>query len=382
VNLIYDVAVVGGGPAGLALAKKLCAHNVSAVVLEEHDEVGMPVHCAGLISKTGCEEHAVDLGGSLMNKIRGAKIFSPGGKMLIIEKQDTVAYVVDREKFDLRMAQNAISVGAEIKTGTKFIDANKDSIFVKVGNRGGLMKAKFVVGADGAASRVRELMGLKQNEGHYIYTYQMKLQGAFDHEFVEMHFGDFSKNFFAWVIPESKTVARVGIGTGEGNAKKAFEEFVSKKQLQGDFFSESAGIIPIGRPLKELAKPKMAIVGDAAFQTKATTGGGILSGIEAANYLGDALIANKKGGKKISDYEKMVRGLNRELEMHYKIRSYLNSMDKFKMDFMFEKLKKAGIEEFLSKEGDMDKPSRFLGKAIARPKMWGLLPELLSWTRA
>ena len=41
----YNVAIIGGGPAGLFLATELKDQDI--IVLEEHKVIGKPLHCAG-----------------------------------------------------------------------------------------------------------------------------------------------------------------------------------------------------------------------------------------------------------------------------------------------------------------------------------------------
>ena len=63
--------------------------------------------------------------------------------------------------------------------------------------------------------------------------------------------------------------------------------------------------------------------------------------------------------------------------MHWRIRSYLNKQGLEKIDKLIGKSKKAGLEDFLNKEGDMDRPSTFMKKIWLKPKLWSLLPEFL-----
>ena len=48
---MLDVAIVGGGPGGLSAARRLAADGWSVTVFEEHDRVGAPVHCTGVLAE-------------------------------------------------------------------------------------------------------------------------------------------------------------------------------------------------------------------------------------------------------------------------------------------------------------------------------------------
>ena len=47
---MLDVVVIGGGPGGLSVAHSLAALGRTVTVLEEHDTVGTPVHCTGVMA--------------------------------------------------------------------------------------------------------------------------------------------------------------------------------------------------------------------------------------------------------------------------------------------------------------------------------------------
>ena len=119
------------------------------------------------------------------------------------------------------------------------------------------------------------------------------------------------------------------------------------------------------------------MLGDAAFQTKATTGGGIVTGCMAAETCAETLLNTLKNPKALSEYEKNLKYLNRELHLHWKIRKYLNSLSEESMNKLVEKLKKAGVESFLEKHGNMDMPTLFVGKFLRQPKVWGLMSDAM-----
>ncbi len=367
------VLVVGGGAVGLRTASGLAEEGWETTVIEEHPEIGVPVQCGGLISKSGVNEHNLNVLGTVLNEVRGAKIFSPYGNELVVKRDCPVAYVIDRAKFDQKLALEAKRKGVEIRTDTKLIDLRKETAFIKSGERGEMIKAKVFVGADGVNSSVRKILGQEIGRENFVHAVQVKARGRFDKDFVELHFGKEFEGFFAWVIPESGSTARIGWGVRAGlNAMQAMNSFLEKRNIE--VLEKSSALIPVGKPLDNVVQGNVLLVGDAAFQTKATTGGGIITGSIAAVEAAKTLSNHFKNKASLNDYRKNLAPLYKELEMHFKLRKFLNDLNEKQLDDLFIKLKNAGVEEYLSRYGDMDKPSRFMSKILWNPKNWSLLP--------
>jgi len=375
-----SVAIIGAGPAGLQTALRMKEEGFEATIFEEHETVGEPTHCSGLISKGGVDQLGLNLSDSLLNEIRGAKIFSPSGHCLTIKRPNTIAYVVDRKKFDQVLLRRARLLGIHVAEDTKLIDVRNNTLFVQSHGRGELRKAEFVVGADGVNSTVRHLMGINLTKENFVHTIQATCSGAFDEKMVEVHLGDFAKGFFAWVVPLSKDKAKIGLGSTLGeDVSENLKKFISTKFPGTRPLKYDSALIPYGPPLSGIANEKMALVGDAAFHTKATTGGGVIFGMKAGNILAQTIIDTVKKKGTMKDYEKNLEPLYKNLRMHWKIRKYANSLSNQEIDDLFVKLKKNGIEEFLQKEGNMDEPTKFIGKIAANPKYFLMLGTALKF---
>ena len=379
---MFSVCIVGAGPAGLKTAIECQKKGWETVVIEEHPEIGMPVNCTGIISKTGIEEHGIDLDGILVNSIKGARIHSPGGNMLEVRRKPDVAYVVDRAGLDRQLARQAEKAGAKIYLNTKLLNIRNESIFVEREERGELIKARILVGADGPGSLTRQIMGIQKTRNEFVHAYQVRVKGNFDPSMVSVYFGPYAKNFFGWAAPESREWARAGIATSELNVKSNFQLFMTQKSLRGEYCDMCSSLIPVGSPMKDIVKDNMMLVGDSAFHTKATTGGGIVASMNAGIAAAKAIDNNIKSKKPLKEYLNHLKPLYKELELHWKIRKYMNSFSDREIDAMFVKMKKAGVENFLEQHGDMDKPSLFVNRMIANPGMWRMLPELLKFVRS
>lgn len=370
--------MVGAGPVGLRCATRLAEKGFSVKVFEDHGEVGTPVNCSGLISKSNTDSLGIPVKECTVNEIRGARIFAPNTTMLEVERKEPVAYVVDRAQYDKVHLKQAQDAGVQIQYHSRVIDARGGTLFVKVGERGEMEKSKVIVGADGVQSKVRKIMGFEPGSESFVHSIQMTAKGKFDPHFVEVHLGPFAPGYFAWVIPESKSVARMGLGFKVGtNPNEAFKKFIESRGFEVETCFHCSALIPCTPPMKNVVKENMALVGDAAMQAKATTGGGLILGAMAADILSESIIGHLKNGTALTQYEKNLKDLNKEFNLHWKIRQYFNALNEDQVNRLFIKAKKAGVEEFLSKEGDMDMPSKFIGKALARPRLFLLAPQLL-----
>ena len=375
-----QVTIVGAGPVGLHLASKLFDSGISSLIIEEHSEVGVPVNCSGLISESGCHTLGLALDGVLVNEISGADIYSPSGSKLTIERKRPVAYVVNRELFDKNLYKKAVSKNVEIDFNSKVINFTGKNVFYQKDNYGTMSKSKLIIGADGVQSKVRELMNLNAPHNMFVHAYQQMISGDFDPKKVNVYLCKEAVGFFAWLIPHSKKEADLGIGVTLGNnPKNAFDSFYASQSFEFEKLSENSSIIPIGPPFKRTVAENQLLVGDAAFQTKATTGGGIIFGLRAAEIAAQAISDNILKSKPLGNYEKLLSGLNKELALHWKIRSYLNSLGPENTEKLFQKAKRAGVAEFLTSYGDMDNPSKFVGKIFRKPSMLTLFPEALKF---
>src|SRR5688572_19057330 len=94
-----DVVIVGGGPAGLIAARDLAANGFSATVLEEHDTIGAPVHCTGVLGLDAIEE--LDLPRhTILSIASSARFISADGTSILIDTDRIRAVILDRVRFD------------------------------------------------------------------------------------------------------------------------------------------------------------------------------------------------------------------------------------------------------------------------------------------
>lgn len=337
-----DVTIVGAGPIGLFLAQHLKTFEVE--IFEEHKEVGKPVQCAGLISRNVGEILKIPHK-SILNTVRGAKLISPGGEVIELDREEDTAYVIDREIFD-----KELSKGLSIHYGKKVSDLNFNS--------------KFIIGADGPASSVAQLADFPALDD-VIPAVQYEVENKnYHNDFVEMYFGNkIAPGFFIWIIPTGKNL-RIGIAAKE-NAKKYLDDFIQKKFGGPEIICRNYGAIPL-KWRKSFVKGNIALVGDAAGQVKPSTGGGIYTGMRSARILAGAIISGNLGTYEQEWEEKVLP----ELEYNLRIRNFMNKLSDSEIDHGFKLINnRPEIKNLILSHGDMDKPGALIKALIKDPKI-------------
>ncbi len=383
------IIIVGGGPVGLycAFLLKKLNPNIIISVFEEHKECGVPVCCSGLIDVSGYErlklKNYLVLKEFLINKVYGSHIFGPLESKINVLSKEVKAYVIDREKFDKSIKSLAENYGVEILTEKRVVEIKENFITYLdlVTYEKKEVRYDFLVGADGPNSIVRNTFFNNIKNKEFIHTYQVKVEGDFDKSSVSVYLGDFAKDFFAWIVPESTSVAKIGLGVTLGiNPKEMFLKFKEKHKIKYDIeLSECSGILPISKPINDLVHKNVLLVGDAACFVKSTTGGGVNFGLMSSEMAAKAINARIKEYKDINIYNDYLSSYRKELNLHYKIRNYFYSKDIFKQDKLLLDIKNSEIIELLEKHGNMDYPSLFISKILLNYKSLKLFPEYLKF---
>ncbi|MEA2037930.1 MAG: geranylgeranyl reductase family protein [Nanoarchaeota archaeon] len=338
------ISIIGGGPAGCYLGYLLAKDGRDVKIFEEHRKIGRPIQCTGLV--TSSINNILRLRKDVVvNEINKVKIFSKDDFLELRLKKKNL--ILDREKFDNSLADMAIDKGAKMFLNHKFIDNKRESIRFNHDGKKKVLKTDCLVGADGPLSKVAKSNNIF-GKRRFMTGVQAIVRLKNDN-YIEFYP---SIGTFAWVVPENDEICKVGVAS-YSNISSDFDNFLRLKGInEKDIIENQGGLIPLYNPNIRTQKGNIYLLGDAACQVKATTGGGIIQGLTAAGCLKESIV-NK------TDYGMMwKKELGRELWLHIKIRNVLDRFKENDWNFLVDLFNKERNRKII--EGfDRDNLSKF-----------------------
>lgn len=357
--------MVGAGPAGLTVARLLAAERLSVLVLEEHAEIGTPVHCTGVLGLEAFAEF--DLPRDTITTItHSARFHGRHGRSIRVDGGEVAAAVVDRGRFDRALADGAQAAGAILWRGARVntIEVN-DRVTVRVaaGDETHSISGRVCVLACGAQYRFNRQLGLGIPRA-YLQTAQLEMPfPRVDDVEIDLDRG-LAPRGFAWIVPFERTgvtMARVGLMASDAAAArfKAYTQRLSERHgAELPAVSPRLKVLPLA-PVKRTYADRVVAVGDAAGLAKPTTGGGIyyslLSGRYAAEVLTSALRQDRTDASTLKSYESLWQArIGPELRAGLAFRTLTARFDDRAIDALLELAAVDGIVPLLRRTANFN----------------------------
>ena len=295
----FDAVVVGGGPAGATAATDLAERGRSVLLL---DRAGRIKPCGGAIPPRLIEEFTIPAA-LLVARARSARIVPPSNRQVDMPIDGGFVGMVDREVFDEWLRQRAAAAGAERRVGTfKRFARDADGAAVIIYQRGGgapeRVRARAVIGADGALSAVAQQMICGADRMPYVFAYHeivrspRKATANFDGSRCDVYYqGELSPDFYGWIFPHGITTS-----VGVGSARKGFalRKAVAGLRKAADL-DDTETIRCEGAPIPLHPLPRwdngrdVVLAGDAAGVVAPASGEGIFYAMTSGRFVAKAV---------------------------------------------------------------------------------------------
>ncbi len=312
---MWDVAVIGAGPAGTMAAGTLLDHGLSVVLIDKSAFPrnkscggGLPDHAAKLLDRLAIDWRPVQLDSAI-----SSTIFYDFSRPMEIALESAPVRLVSRKSFDQLLLKWALQQGdLELleKTAVSSVEQLPDQVVIRLSD-GTCLEAGFLVAAGGAGCPVGTSINPGKSAGvavtalvntsadiierfssRLVFNVQPDLQG------------------YGWVFPKKH---HLNIGIGGYNTTKLktrLRQFVSRT-LTGDDYQIAKIFghpLPFYQPDTRFCQQRTLLAGDAARLVDALTGEGIYYALVSGRLAGQT-IARVLNGEltSVSHYEKLLQ---------------------------------------------------------------------------
>ncbi|MDH4164338.1 MAG: geranylgeranyl reductase family protein [Nitrospirota bacterium] len=289
--MVYDVIVIGAGPAGSTCAGE-CARRGLRTLLLDRAAFPRPKPCGGALSQRSISRLGFPLPPEIIDQECFAISVHYGPERVEVRKRQRICAMVSRERFDLFLANKAIEQGADFHQDEQATGVSDGRDTVEVRTAQGVYRSRYVVAADGANSiAARSLRSaFARTEILAALVSSVPAAAGTRGDTLEMHFG-IAPQGYAWVFPhrEYDSVGVVGLAEEFSGAQQCLAEFARSRNIT--LTGTRGHTIPLGGIERQITGQRVLLAGDAAGFADPFDGEGmgnaVLSGALAAQAIAE-----------------------------------------------------------------------------------------------
>jgi len=277
---LYDVIVLGAGPAGAMAAARLAKTGLDALVL---DRARFPRDkpCGGGLTPKAFRQLDFDIGGLVVHRANRLYLKGPHLAPSLIETPNGEAiWMVQRRAFDARLVQLARERGAAIQEGEAVTRVQAGGL-ARVETNRGIYRARVVIGADGAESIVAKQVGLRAERNRGVCAFAVEAEVPVARDVLDgAAWVDYRlSRGYGWIFPKGR-LYNIGVGSGDlcviRDLRAHLSRFIADRNLPISGPVRMVGHrIPVWNHTEPLHRDNVILVGDAASLTDALWGEGI-----------------------------------------------------------------------------------------------------------
>ena len=312
---LYDIAIIGSGPAGASAAFEAAQHGLKTIIIEK---ALLPRYktCGGGFVYRGIRNMPFDVSSAIDREFYEVEIKFSNKQAFKPKRKHPIISMVMRDNFDYLIVQKAQELGVELVQGESVNALTYTDYFTKITTSKQDINAKFIIAADGALSPTAKLAGWQESRTMCpALEYEIKVP---EKDFIRLSGSarfdiDAVPSGYAWCFPKKDHLS-IGVvnfikSKKNMNLKKYYQTYLEMLGISEVLEEEPHGFIIPTSPRKDsFTKHNVFLVGDAAGFADPLTAEGISNAIYSGRLAAKSIVdsqldflkAEKIYGQKLS----------------------------------------------------------------------------------
>ncbi|MFI7252619.1 geranylgeranyl reductase family protein [Micromonospora chalcea] len=298
--IIWDLVVVGGGPAGLSAAHAAARSGVRTLVIERATHPRYKT-CGGGLIGTSLAEVTDRVKVPAHDRVDRVTFTRDGRRAFTRRHPSPLVTMIRREEFDDRLRAAAVAAGARVREGVavRAVEQDPDEVRLRLAD-GEVVRARAVVGADGSSGVTARHVGVRFRQVDLGLELELPVAAAERERWrgrVLLDWGPLPGSY-AWVFPKGDRLT-VGVisARGDGDRTRAYlRDFTGRLGLSGVTPEHDSGHLTRCRaddsPLRH---GRVLVAGDAAGLLEPWSREGISYALRSGRLAGEAVAGGDLG---------------------------------------------------------------------------------------